>query len=668
MECLLVSHTHWDREWYRTFQLFRARLVDTVDRVLDLVAADPGYRFLLDGQSVVLEDYLEIRPHRRDELVAACTEGRLAVGPWYVQPDSILPSGEAHVRNLLEGRRVAEQVAPRASRVAYTPDSFGHPAQFPQLFAGFGMDAFVYWRGNGDELDDLAPVWRWVAPDGTSLAAVHLGGGYFSAAHLPSDVALAAKKLEAVGAELGPAAGGRVLLMNGSDHLLPDAHVDEVAAALEASTGWAVRRGLLEDFIATLPPEEDQPRWTGDLLGGRLANLLPGVWSTRTWLKVRNRRAESLLTAEAEPWAALAGALDAGDEQPALRLAWRSLLQNQAHDSICGCSVDAVHRQMTPRYEAASELAVETTARLLDRLAGLGPERRVPWSDSFDLAVFNPSPWPRTDVVRFPLEGFPLYGIKSDGTADVHPIALASLLHRGYEVGGRPARLVAVDDPDRVRMVPEQVPTDVEVVVADVPAFGWRRLSLEPAPEVADEVDDGRRIEVAGADDEPVVVEVAADGTLAVTLGQRSWSGLAGLEDLGDRGDSYDADLMDDGEVEVASVEVVRRRHPSGLQSLVVTRRLRVPAGLIEDRSSRSDEAVELPVVVEARLVPGVGRVDLRVAVDNRAEDHRLRLVFPTGAAVAASRSATTFGVARRPVGAPDASRWVHAAHSTFPN
>jgi len=98
MECLLVSHTHWDREWYRTFQLFRARLVDTVDRVLDLVAADPGYRFLLDGQSVVLEDYLEIRPHRRDELVAACTEGRLAVGPWYVQPDSILPSGEAHVR------------------------------------------------------------------------------------------------------------------------------------------------------------------------------------------------------------------------------------------------------------------------------------------------------------------------------------------------------------------------------------------------------------------------------------------------------------------------------------------------------------------------------------------------------------------------------------------
>src|SRR5690606_12692412 len=103
-----VSHTHWDREWYRTFEAFRARLVDTVDRVLDLLDDDPGWHFLLDGQSIVIEDYLEVRPGERDRLRAAVAAGRLAVGPWYVQPDSLLPSGESHVRNLLEGRRVAE--------------------------------------------------------------------------------------------------------------------------------------------------------------------------------------------------------------------------------------------------------------------------------------------------------------------------------------------------------------------------------------------------------------------------------------------------------------------------------------------------------------------------------------------------------------------------------
>src|SRR5207247_7242028 len=197
MKCVLVSHSHWDRGGYRTFQSFRARLVDLIDRVLDLVAEDPGFRYLLDGQTIIVEDYLEIRPGRRADLEAACRAGRVAIGPWYVQPDSLLPSGEAHIRNLLEGRRSSSAIG-AVSRVAYTPDSFGHPAQFPQLFAGFGLEPFVYWRGNGDEIDDLGTTWRWVAPDGTAVLAHHLAQGYFAAACLPGDAEKAAGVLEGV--------------------------------------------------------------------------------------------------------------------------------------------------------------------------------------------------------------------------------------------------------------------------------------------------------------------------------------------------------------------------------------------------------------------------------------------------------------------------------------
>src|SRR5258708_37702694 len=144
LRCVLVSHTHWDREWYRPFESFRGRLVDAVDRVLDLLVDDPGWRFVLDGQSIVLEDYLEVRPERRAELEGACRSGRVGVGPWYVQPDSLLPSGETHVRNLLEGRRAASEFG-AISTVAYTPHSSGHPPQFPQILAGFGLGRSAYW-------------------------------------------------------------------------------------------------------------------------------------------------------------------------------------------------------------------------------------------------------------------------------------------------------------------------------------------------------------------------------------------------------------------------------------------------------------------------------------------------------------------------------------------
>jgi alpha-mannosidase len=184
---VLVSHFHWDREWYRTFESYRARLVDAVDRVLDLLAVDPGFHFLLDGQSVLLEDYLAVRPSRRDDLARGIREGRLAVGPWYVQPDSLLPSGEAHVRNLLHGRSAAAPYGP-VSRIAYVPDSFGHPAQLPQLLAGFGMTTFVHWRGSGKEVDRIATTYRWVAPDGSAVTARLLRDGYFDAACLPADV------------------------------------------------------------------------------------------------------------------------------------------------------------------------------------------------------------------------------------------------------------------------------------------------------------------------------------------------------------------------------------------------------------------------------------------------------------------------------------------------
>src|SRR6185369_15618995 len=138
----------WDREWYLPVGRFRQRLVALVEELLD----DPppaGESFLLDGQAIALEDYLSVRPQRREELVALLRDGRIEAGPWYVLADELIPSGEALVRNLLAGQRSLRALGGESPPVLYCPDSFGHPAALPELACGFGLPLVIAWRGYG---------------------------------------------------------------------------------------------------------------------------------------------------------------------------------------------------------------------------------------------------------------------------------------------------------------------------------------------------------------------------------------------------------------------------------------------------------------------------------------------------------------------------------------
>jgi alpha-mannosidase/mannosylglycerate hydrolase len=387
------------------------------------------------------------------------------------------------------------------------------------------------------------------------------------------------------------------------------------------------------------------------------------VWSTRISQKLRHRASETALLGWAEPWSALGGVLGTPDERPALRAAWRALLPNQAHDSICGCSQDAVHAQMEARFDAAEELAHETTQRILERLAGRGDERRTPRGESFDVAVFNPSPHPRTDVARVALEADAWLEFQGEleRQMNLHPLLAVAIRANGFTIDGRPAHLVADGAGRRVQIFEQAPPKSVEFVAADVPAFGWRRFRLAEAEAAPPLVDDGREIALGD-----VAVGAAEDGTLTVAIGGRTWRGLAAVEDEGDRGDTYDFDSVASDPPAPSTVRVERRTHPAGLAWLRVERVFELPGGLAPDRERRSDERVPLRLVVEARIAAGVRRVDLDIRLDNRARDHRFRLVFPTGAAPAEARAATTCDVVTRRPGPPAAHDWQHPPHRTF--
>jgi hypothetical protein len=348
---VLVPHTHWDREWYRTHEEFRYRLVRLLDGLLDLLEGDPAFRhFTLDGQTIVVDDYLEVRPEARERIEALVRAGRLLVGPWYVLPDEWLVSGEALIRNLRLGLTRAAELG-GCMRLGYVPDQFGHVGQLPQILAGFGLEGAALWRGVGPELDRT--LFRWVAPDGTDLLTVYLIQGYGNAAQLPLDPVELAHRLEAAAAALAPHSSiPSLLLMNGSDHLEPDPGLPAALAAAARHLSAGVEIGTLPGFFARARGEapEDLPRHRGELRSGHRAPLLEGCASARLPQKQADFRNDRLLTRYLEPLAAWLGALGGDPDPGVLEHAWRLALQNHPHDSICGCSIDAVHTEMDLRF------------------------------------------------------------------------------------------------------------------------------------------------------------------------------------------------------------------------------------------------------------------------------------------------------------------------------
>jgi len=377
----VVPHTHWDREWYATFETFRAQLVELWDRLLALTETDPDFRFLMDGQTVVIDDYLEVRPEAKARLEGAIRRGQIQVGPWYTLPDEFLVSGETLLRDLQRGIAAAESHG-GSMRVGYLPDSFGHAAQMPQLYHQLGFRYAAVWRGVPLAIDRVA--FSWEAPDGSRILTAYMGNSYAQGVDLPIDPgALAtrvASALEAI-APFHPTAN--VLLMNGNDHVLPQAALSQaVRAASGRLDGTIIRLARLDDYLATLP-DKGWPQWRGELRSSARANVLMGTLSVRVPDKQRHFAASRTLERLAEPIAALTGI----DANGALEQAWTLMLQNAAHDTACGSGIDAVADASRQRSGSALRIAEAVIERGLTRLAGQDQ-------------VWNPSLFPRQGLVE----------------------------------------------------------------------------------------------------------------------------------------------------------------------------------------------------------------------------------------------------------------------------
>jgi hypothetical protein len=389
---LLVPHTHWDREWYEPFEGFLARLVEMMDGLIELMDREPRFaHFHLDGQAAMIEDYLAVRPERLPDIERLAATGRISVGPWSTQMDEFLVSGESIIRNLEWGLARAKRFGYQSMPVGYLPDQFGHIGQMPQILRRSGIERAVVWRGVPMAVDTTA-FW-WESPDGSRVLTEYLAFGYSVGWWLAQskDAEELARYLGQALEWLQPYATRETLLVTvGGDHHVPAAKLPPLLEEVNASPDSPVqaRMASLDDYLGTAEPVEGLPEWRGELRSSARAHLLPNVYSARINQKQRRAGVESKLERHAEPLAALVP----GFEWPAdeLEEAWRLVLWNGAHDSVCGCSVDRVAADVDDRCGRADDLARGVWSRALEALVSRMQVAGPVW--------FNPSPFERQGI------------------------------------------------------------------------------------------------------------------------------------------------------------------------------------------------------------------------------------------------------------------------------
>lgn len=634
---IVVSHTHWDREWYQPFEAFRARLVRMMDALIDLFEKDPGFKhFVLDGQTVPLDDYLEIRPDRRPVIEKLVKDGRLRIGPNYMLPDEFLIGGEAWVRNLMFGIRSARQYG-RLMNVGYSPDAFGHIAHLPAILRGFGIDSVLIWRGVGRDVE--VSEFRWRSPDGSEVMAVHFPYGYGYMAEVPEDQAAAERALKNMRETLEPFATTRyVLVPNGTDHLPAHTGLSKyIATANRVMDNAEMVHGTYEEFIDAVRGElkgryNDLPVLEGEFRSSARSNVLAGVLSTRMWLKERYAFCEDLLARYAEPLVAWAHLLTRPDAERAasdkglLRQAWKLLLQNGPHDSVTGCSVDAVYDDVGLRFQRCEQIAdslIREAHGAIARLAAPPQQETV--------VVYNPEPGVRTDfcTARVPVtEGqLPTGLIGEEG--EVIPV---QVIGRG---GHSP-----LDRRERVT---------IGFVANSVPPVGYKAFTVAYDTDITIAPRGGE----ASIENEYFRVNAEPDGTITLydkTSG-RTLFGLNRFEDGGEAGDEYTYDPPEQDQIirEPKGPAAIRITEVGPARwTLEVRQTYSIPAQLTPDRQARSSERVDCGMHSRVHLYPGVPRVDIATTVENRSEDHRLRVLFPAGLFSESSFAEQHFGVVQR--------------------
>jgi alpha-mannosidase len=719
----VISNTHWDREWRFPFQRNRQMLVDMIDAVIAILESDPTYRaFHLDSQSIVVRDYLEAKPQMKERFVALVKDGRLLIGPWYILPDEFLVGGENLIRNLLLGHRISAEHG-GISKVGYSPFSWGQISQLPQLYKEFGIDLIMFYRGV-NSLDSPKAEFLWEGADGTRSVTsrfstmprynfyfyiyrpvVHNEGFSdveykWSNGGVPFHFADAQQRDEDYFI-IQPLDGyhpGRiekqvnaiihdqsddfttphVIWMEGHDSSGPNAKTPRILRDIIAKfPDLKVVHSTLSEYAQGVLSDVDRSSLklvTGERRSAqydrRSGNLYGYTTSARMFLKQRNFEAERWVQWYAEPFCMFSGLAGRDINDRYLDMAWELLLQNSAHDSIGGCSLDEIHDDMMHRYKQSIEISkgvfeasVKHLVRSLDMSAF--PKKPETTNKELFLVALNANNHTREEVVEavidipkeFDAGGFEI--VDKDG--NVMPVQLKS---------DQPVQPVLEQMIDRP-MYFDMHRYTAYVQLGDLRPFSMTTFKVLPVPKR-----DERNASIASVkrgftvlDNGFLSVRVNHDGTLNVQheASGAEYTNIASFHSEGEAGHAWVHQPVKpfiDTVGTKPAITIVENGHLSA--TVRIDHQMKLPADLKERKDGKKSTG-SVSIAFFVTLKKDAERLEFSIRVANAAESHRLRIHFPTGLEATYSYGEGQFDVVQRTLERPNTKQWVEQPMYDFP-
>jgi len=734
-EVHVICNTHWDREWVYPSAETRLLLVEFMDDLLDLLDSQPDFHsYLMDSQVLCVDDYVEMRPDQRPRIEKHVKSGRLQIGPWYSLPEEYIVNAESLVRNLLIGHRAAQSYG-KVMKLGYTPFSYGQCSQMPQIYRGFDIDTIIFYRGINTKHSEFIME----GADGSRVVGTRFGclsrfSYYFYVYRIlrhnmsrdewwydwdrgalpfklcneshprghwyildPSKKLLQWEKLPAclerlIRDESKHFTTKYIACMQGFDSSSPDPLERKIIEESQRVLGdrHTIIQSSLENYmnklkeaikgkeVEVIKGESRDPgatvKWT---------HLMGDVISSRPRIKRANNFSENELQRWAEPFQTMAMTLGQTYPTGPLDMAWKYLMKNHPHDTICGAGVDQMEKDMMYRYDQIRILSQGLMSRGFQAIQRQIDTGGVDIKDSV-LTVFNPSPFPRSEVVTIfldlPYECF----YKAFSIADADGAKAQYQKVTSYPYGNLVRNLQDIS----LELRSERV--KLHFLAEDVPALGYKTYHVRH--EEDEEEAAGTLVPRPGhMENEHLAIRINDNGTLDVThkASGHTFRGLHYLEDGGETGHSWIHMSPDFDEVITSlgtPAEVALEESGPLLARYRVEYRMMIPEDIVQHEQGiaprrppaasdptrastrRSENRKELLIRSWLTLRKDQRYLEVLTKLDNQCKNHRLRVAFPLGIAATHSNAETAFDVVSREIIRTKDNPYYNRENPQYPN